>query len=187
MAFVDLQTILAPPLQPPRAVDWTKVEEGLNVALPTGYKELVGLYGPGSIDEFLWLYSPAAMNPSLNLIRLIDDTLEALRSARGDPGHELPGIAVPPAPETVPFPIYPEPGGLLPWAGTDNGDMVYWETTGSADDWRIVVSASRLDRWFVTVGPAADWLLRVLSRHERVPMFPNDFPSASPRFSPAAS
>lgn len=41
-------------------------------------------------------------------------------------------------PEKCPYPFYPEPGGLLPWAGTDNGDRVCWLTEGQPDGWTVV-------------------------------------------------
>lgn len=42
-------------------------------------------------------------------------------------------------PEDFPCPLYPEPGGLLEWAGTGNGDRLCWLIAGVADNWRVVV------------------------------------------------
>lgn len=38
-------------------------------------------------------------------------------------------------PWSLPWPIYPEPGGLFPWAVTDNGGTLYWLTEGEPDGW----------------------------------------------------
>ena len=38
-----------------------------------------------------------------------------------------------------PYPFWPEPGGLLPFGGTDNGDTLFWLQRGSPDDWPVVV------------------------------------------------
>ncbi|MFC3450510.1 hypothetical protein [Amycolatopsis speibonae] len=42
-------------------------------------------------------------------------------------------------PEMVPFALWPEPGGLLEWARTGNGDALYWLTEGEPEDWTTVV------------------------------------------------
>jgi hypothetical protein len=38
-------------------------------------------------------------------------------------------------PEDFPFPLYPEPGGLLPWAKTGDGTDLCWLTEGQPDSW----------------------------------------------------
>jgi hypothetical protein len=42
-------------------------------------------------------------------------------------------------PEPFGYPLYPEPGGLLPWAGTGNGVQLCWLTEGESDAWPVVV------------------------------------------------
>jgi hypothetical protein len=41
-------------------------------------------------------------------------------------------------PDKCPYLFYPEPGGLLEWAGTDNGDRLCWVTEGEPDAWTVV-------------------------------------------------
>jgi hypothetical protein len=43
----------------------------------------------------------------------------------------------------LPYPLFPEAGGLLPVAITDNGDTIHWLTNGPPDEWTIVVQDSR--------------------------------------------
>ncbi len=42
-------------------------------------------------------------------------------------------------PEDFPYPLYPEPHGLLEWANTGDGDGLYWLTLGEPDSWPVVV------------------------------------------------
>jgi hypothetical protein len=49
--------------------------------------------------------------------------------------------------EVVPYKIFPAKGGLLPFAMTDNGDVLYWIVVGDPDEWRVVVNESRSSEW----------------------------------------
>lgn len=41
--------------------------------------------------------------------------------------------------EELPYPMWPAPGGLIPFGGTDNGDFLFWLQKGAPDDWCVVV------------------------------------------------
>jgi hypothetical protein len=42
-------------------------------------------------------------------------------------------------PKSIPFPIYCEPGGLLPWGRISNGTILCWAVRGGlVDDWAVV-------------------------------------------------
>ncbi|MFJ8478366.1 hypothetical protein [Kitasatospora sp. NPDC094011] len=59
---------------------------------------------------------------------LIDDTGAAFKQMRED------------SPDLCPYPVYPEPGGLLYWASNYNGDHCFWLTEGDDPDrWPVVV------------------------------------------------
>jgi hypothetical protein len=87
----------------------------------------------------------------------------------------------------IPYPSYPEPGGLLPWGVTANGDWGYWitEPSGDPDAWPIAISVDRGPEWFRHPGPLTRFLVEVLEGSVRVPFFPDDFPSDDPAFIPA--
>lgn len=64
-----------------------------------------------------------------------------------------------------PFRIFPQVGGLLPFAATPDGDYVCWETTGEPDAWGVVDLSSlddgqyeRLDMGF------SEYFYKVLTR-----------------------
>jgi hypothetical protein len=130
---IDRLSSLAPPpagttIDPDR---WQAVENALHLQLPADYKELVEQYGSGRFANFLTIFTPFARNGYLNLLAQRELALDAYRTIREK--H----------PDAAPFPAHPEPGGLLPWGQTDNGDMVYWLTEGPSDSWPIVVIESR--------------------------------------------
>jgi hypothetical protein len=50
---------------PQPAVDWPAVEADLGTSLPSDYKEIVGLFGPGGFDEYVDLLVPGALGMDL--------------------------------------------------------------------------------------------------------------------------
>ena len=87
---------------------WNDVEEALGTNLPADYKDLIGDGFACIFDEELFISSPFDPNPGLNLLLTAAATAFSLAYVRAD------------YPEAYPYPIYPEPGGLL----------------GSGDGWR---------------------------------------------------
>ena len=123
---------------------WVAVEEALGLRLPGNYKKLVDLFGASSWGEFLHVLSP--FDERLNLQQVGGQKLDADRDSRTEfPSH-------------YPLPLYPEPGGLLPWAITDNGDTLYFITRGPPDDWPTVIKGARPPEFEVSFLPPA-WLV----------------------------
>lgn len=44
------------------------------------------------------------------------------------------------SPEACPWPAFPEPGGVLPWARTPHREELYWLTDGHPDEWVVVAA-----------------------------------------------
>jgi hypothetical protein len=173
---MDLKGILKPPLQPQEhIVDWDMVQGALQTPLPVDYKDFIERYGTGRIDGFLWVLSPVADNPNINLLKHGRVILRTLRDHR---------TAVASSKRPVPFAAFPEPGGLLPWGYTDNGDACYWKT-GDADPnlWRVVVNDGRGSMWEQFEGSMTTFLGALLSRrHESQILTDEGFPSHAVRF-----
>jgi hypothetical protein len=168
----ELSRLLPPPARAPGPpVDWAAVAAEVGVALPGDYRAFIEAYGTGCVDGFLWVLHPTTGNQHLHLARQVQRQLWALRYLR-DRG------------EAVPYPLFPEPGGVLPWGVTDNGDVCYWRTGGAPDGWTVVVNESRGPDWDAYPGPLTAFLAAVLSRRHVCPVFPTDFPSPSPAFVP---
>jgi hypothetical protein len=132
-----LKNLVASPKKPlfeGRHEAWPVIEEILGLDLPTDYKEIIAAYGSGSFSDFIYLYNPfCPFWTSSNL--LSGTTKQRLRAYReGQAQHPQ---------YSPPFRAYPEPGGLFPWASTDNGDTLFWLTVGSPDKWTTVVCDSK--------------------------------------------
>ncbi|WP_405914989.1 SMI1/KNR4 family protein [Streptomyces sp. NBC_00728] len=121
----DLIALVPPPANPVDASgDWTQVEAGLGLELPADFKALISSYGLGQFVDFI---NPLTPFGSRNLL---------LRSAQRLLDSERPFREA--NPDDCPYPYYPEAGGLLEWAGTDNGDRLCWVTDGHPDTWTVV-------------------------------------------------
>ena len=85
MSLELLLKVLPPPIEP-YGIDpgetWAKAEDELGIRLPSDYRQFVDRYGTGCIDGFLWVHSPLASIPGLNLIRRATRQLEARKPAR---------------------------------------------------------------------------------------------------------
>jgi hypothetical protein len=108
---------------------WSDVEKALGLQLPGSYKKLIDLFGASRWREFLQILSP--FDDAVNLIKHGEFILSADRVSRSAHKHHYP------------LPLYPEPGGLLPWATTDNGDALYFVTAGPPDDWPTLIKGPR--------------------------------------------
>ena len=109
---------------------WAAVEESIGLQLSGYYKTLVDFFGASCWCDFLYVLSPFE-NGRFNLQRLGKQILDGDREARKQfPSH-------------YPLSLYPELGGLFPWAVTDNGDTLYFITAGPPDDWPTIVKGPR--------------------------------------------
>lgn len=153
-------------------IDWTAVERELGASLPGDYKRFVSTYGAGGIDGFLSVFTPAGPTQWVDLV---------WRS--GAPGR----AHLSREEQHPPFDAFPAPGGLLAFGQTDNGDVLYWRTQADPDQWTVLVYQGRGFEYFEFSGPMTNFLQSVLSGEVQVSLFPDDFPSDSPKFTPNAN
>jgi hypothetical protein len=125
MSWIEQLTELTPPPAVPHGAtgDWDAVESELGLALPADFKAAIELYGAGYFAEFITLLTPFGPDLLRPLARRLLTDEQSFRAAH---------------PDRCPYPFYPEFGGLLPWAGTDNGDRLCWLTAGEPDTWTTV-------------------------------------------------
>jgi hypothetical protein len=124
-----VQLIPPPAIQAINPRDWVVAEITLGTTLPADYKSFLDTYGPGELAGFICVW-----DPFLDLVgwrKSIHAYLDADREARDNCLDQFAG------------PIFPEPCGRLPWGSTGNGDLLWWDTTGSPADWTVVVWESR--------------------------------------------
>jgi hypothetical protein len=129
-----LRRLLPPPANPVEAGrpdGWAAVEAALGTGLPSDFKAFTERYGSGTVDDFLYLFNPFTQGPDGNLLDEKDRVLAAYRQTR----TRFPG--------RLPWPPFPEPGGVLPLGRTDNGDELYWVTQGQPDQWPVALVEAR--------------------------------------------
>jgi hypothetical protein len=159
MSIEKLIELMSPPIRPVElpmsAGAWEEVETRLGTRLPRDYKAFIERFGSVYIDRFLSICNPFSRSFGYNL----ECQLEMLR------GYGMDDV------------LFPNQGGLIPFGGTDNGDTLFWETSGEPDAWYVVVDDGerseyeRFQRQTMT-----DFLWRLLSRNVRCRFFPDDFP-----------
>ena len=174
MQIDDLKAILP---VPPSTVEthsrtWSAVEQEIGTRLPDDFKAFIELYGSGRISEFIWVLNPFASNQFINLGRQVVDRLGALEALARD------------FCEQCPYPLFPQSGGLLPFAVTDNGDVVYWITNGDPNAWRVVVNQARGPKYEEFALNATDFLAGVLTHRIDCTVFPKSLRETVAHFEP---
>ena len=171
-ALDGLRDILAPPAEPADTGGerWAHIELELGSKLPADYKEFIATYGTGGIDRFLYVLNPFTGSPFGRLTaQRVSERLYPLRAFR-----DVDGVG-------IPYGLYPEPAGLLPWGATSNNDNLCWHTQGDADEWSVVMVDSELN-WDHFCGTMTECLLAIVRQTYRPSIFPDGFPSLSPAF-----
>ena len=131
----------------PLPIDWTLVEQALGCMPPGDYRLLAELYPTLHVGDYLgiWLPKPG----SEHLMCWDEEDLDILQEWCEDSG--LPGLYT-----------YPEPGGLLPWAASNQGDYFLWTTADpNSDNWTVTV-ASRSFAWWHYEGGMVQFLAELV-------------------------
>lgn len=152
--------------------DWMAVNRALGLRPPEDYVYFIKSYGTGAINDFLWVLNPFATNPNLNLLREVPSLLFGLRELREK------------YPDDFPYPLYFEPGGLLPWGTSIDGDIFCWLTRGVTGRW-TTVTIPRHSTVEHFDGPMTTFLALAITGRLQSEAIPNGFASAEPRFTPA--
>ncbi|GII33850.1 SMI1/KNR4 family protein [Planotetraspora mira] len=150
-----------------RSVDWAALEADLGTALPSDYRSLAEAYPPLVVDDFLFVSvpRPGAEASWASGRRYSSEILQDLYEI-GDTEDYVP---------------YPEPGGLLCWAESNEGDVFYWKMNSpDPDAWPVVVRGANGDWSEFPVG-AVEFLAGVYRRSIDVPGMPRSFPGDDPK------
>jgi hypothetical protein len=133
-------------------VDWVEVERKLGRQLPTDYKEFATRFGPGHFEDgYLWVAVPQGEGRRLNFFESLDVNIGVLRDVRSRG-------------EAIPYPLYPENGGVIPWASTVDGDVFFWVTEyDDPNRWPVVLNEVRTTHWIELDGPMTRVLHSILT------------------------
>ncbi|SMD25230.1 hypothetical protein [Lentzea albidocapillata] len=133
--------------------DWAAVESSIGLALPDDYKHLVEIFPDGRFQAFVRLIRPGAVqSPPTEYLGYYAYRLEDMRGWRQK------------EPARFPHPIFPEPGGLLPWGVSHRADLFFWLTDGDdPNKWPVVLADQRFEHWASYEGPVCAFLDDVVS------------------------
>jgi hypothetical protein len=133
-------------------VDWPVLEERIGLRLPEDYKLLVEMLPDGWFRGFVRVLRPR---------KSADGGMELLHS---EAAHRLEDMRQWRAGGygTFPYPIYPEPAGLLPWGSAIRGALFFWLTgPGDPGDWPVITASAEWDYWDRFDGTVCEFLVAV--------------------------
>ncbi|KOP78419.1 hypothetical protein AMS59_11160 [Lysinibacillus sp. FJAT-14745] len=165
MSLEKLKTILPVPAKTFGAGDifqWKEAEKELGSKFPSDYKEFISTYGAGGVGGFLWIYSPFTCDENLNFFIRSKEENDAYFTSKQE------------FPEDFPRSLFPEENGLLPFAGTDNGDVLNWITSNDPENWSILVYDGRSGVSYEYKCSLVEFLYGVFSGNITCHLFPDD-------------
>lgn len=170
-----LISALPPPVGTVVNTDWQSFEEAFGIHLPSDYKAFVDTYGHGSFNDFLTVFLPSSPYEFVEL-----DTQRGFAEGKIELWLDFGEIGSPSLPV--------DPRQLLPVAGTDNGNTVYWNMwrRDEPDDWTIAVDQARGDSWYLFDGGIVAFLAATFVDRARVPVFPEGIYRMPSTFVPVA-
>jgi hypothetical protein len=124
-----LRTLMPPPARAPETGGgraWAAVWRSLGTRLPDDFVAFIETYGPGEVCGWLTIRSPFS-DGAAGFVAAMLATLGALREFKAN--H----------PKEVPYPLHFEPGGLIPWGTSIDGDEFCWLARGLPSEWTTVI------------------------------------------------
>jgi hypothetical protein len=184
-AFEQLTALVPPPdppVDPPSASRIADIESRINLTLPDDFKQIVRAYGAGQWQSFFCLFD-------LSLDSAFDDWRSPADRTAGTMELQLPymrmcrEVAGECGLDDWDFPIFPEAGGLLPWAVTENGGCLFWLTKGGRSKWPTIYFPDDRRVEFEELQLSCSEILVGLMSGEN-PIFGDDMPSIANGASP---
>jgi uncharacterized protein (TIGR02996 family) len=142
----ELRMVLPPPKRLLHATgNWAEVEETLGLTLPSDYKAFISSYGSGTAG-CIEILSPFGFTPDVRdrwvtWAGLIVDLAEY---------------------EEVPYPVFPQAGGLLPFGTLGDVDLLTWRTLGDSENWPFVYHHQRQGFFEIKGLSAVEFLLEAV-------------------------
>ncbi|WP_020475356.1 SMI1/KNR4 family protein [Zavarzinella formosa] len=168
MAVKELVSFIPPPTSPLEVGDqstWSSIEAELGSPLPSDYRDFVSTYGTGLLANLINVFNPFSRGEYRNLLQSTKRILDIARTLK---------IIMP---ERMPYAIFPEIGGMLPWATDENGNWYFWLTEGSPDEWPVIAGNSRdvdFQRFDI---PMTTFLAKALKRKITCKFWASDYPT----------
>jgi hypothetical protein len=129
--------------------DWPAVEVSVGLPLPGDYKALLETFPDGTFGGLIRPNRPGDDgHQTTEFLGYYAYRLGDMREWR-EAGYG-----------TYPYPIFPEPGGVLPWATGPRGEPICWLTEDDDPDrWPVILTDADFTRWHRFPGSACEFLL----------------------------
>lgn len=130
---------------------WEIVEDRLGCPVPTDFKRLMTAFPSGIVDSYIEFVNPVeGASEFSRFFAGLGETLEYLM-----PWYRK---------GAVPYAVYPEQAGLIPWGQGGDGQTFFWlPIASSADEWRIVFCDDSFSVWEEYQGTVSAFLLDFVS------------------------
>lgn len=162
MSISALKKLVPPPDRPVQVgtLDrWREIERSIGIRFPRDYRDLVFCYGADLFAGLYYVFSPFASD----YLETVQRKCDILRESRETEGADY-----------VPYPIHPEPNGLLPWGGDENGNEYCWLTEGSPTKWPVVQNAVRGSGFQLHQCGITEFFTAIMER--RIPALASGYP-----------
>lgn len=169
MTLQNLLKVLPTPTNPIEIVDdsqWKTYELVTGITLPDDYKAYLSVFGTGIIGYVITPYNPFCTRP---LWKVRYSCRKWMQEATAIVQFKQQFGA-----ETFPYMLYPETDGVLPWGSTDNGDRLYWLTTGSPNEWSVVINEVRSSIFEHFACSMTDFLYKLIVGDIQSEIIPHD-------------
>ncbi|WP_067826904.1 hypothetical protein [Actinomadura kijaniata] len=175
-----LLDFIGPPLAPPVPPDWDLIAGSLGTGLPADYMELAETYPMLKLGDWLLIAHPSVPPPDHDVDNLSTLQQWALQSRFvtdrqvrelhiHDPATGRTHVR--PLPQnTLPYPAYPEPEGLMAWGSAEERGTWCWHTRGHPDSWTVVIVDS--DMAWEYLGTTTQLLSDVATGQADSPLIP---------------
>lgn len=129
--------------------DWVAIENSIGCNLPADYKKIVDQFPAGYFQRAVKVIKPGDFGESrTDFLGYYSHRLDDMRSWRAQ------------NPDKIPYRIYPESGGLLPWGVGRNGALLFWRVDYEIEPegWPILVADSAFSQWEEYSGTVSKFL-----------------------------
>lgn len=175
---------IGPPVAPPVPPDWDLVAGSLGTGLPDDYMELAEAYPMLKLADWLLITHPSVPEPGPDPYDLSSLQREALTQSRFLVERRVDELHVydpatgttdrrPLASRALPYPAFPEAGGLMALGKTEENSSWCWHTEGHPDTWTMLIIGDTT-AWHY-LGSLTRLLSDLVTGRVDCPVVPGDF------------
>ncbi|GAB3275578.1 hypothetical protein GCM10027589_00840 [Actinocorallia lasiicapitis] len=168
---VSLGDLIGLPIRPRVSFDWEGISEDYGIGFPSDYKDLMETYPTLLFYDFLMIIPIEGPGRIWRFLERLQEGIDGNLPVGPEyvPPAETPGEPV------GRFAVYPEPGGLFPWAHTENEQIVCWLTGPEPDLWTVVVF-NEDGGWWHYRGSTTSFLYETMTGSVLCPVWTDEFP-----------